>query len=219
MKAFIIPLWLIIVSSNLFSQSIDSLFIVNNTLPNSVYIKGIFPHTGLSINRIESSTSVFADTVWIDIYIRECAGYLGIVPFDTLFTPNIAGLVINNLQVRTIIDTNTVDTTNCLYRNYTNRETRDSVFISTSQANINELNSLLYDAIKIYPNPSKGLINMEYPRELDVFNISLIGLQGKKVKRFKEPQKQLSISGISTGQYFLKLETSKGIITKKVLIE
>ncbi len=73
--------------------------------------------------------------------------------------------------------------------------------------------------VYLYPNPSRDVINIEYPNILDVSAISLIDLQGKKVKRFKEPQKQLSISGISTGQYFLKLETSKGIITKKVLIE
>ncbi len=73
--------------------------------------------------------------------------------------------------------------------------------------------------VYLYPNPSRDVINIEYPNILDVSAISLIDLQGKKVKRFKEPQKQLSISGISTGQYFLKLETSKGIITEKVLIE
>ncbi len=77
----------------------------------------------------------------------------------------------------------------------------------------------LKNEVYLYPNPSRDVINIEYPNILDVSAISLIDLQGKKVKRFKEPQKQLSISGISTGQYFLKLETSKGIITKKVLIE
>ncbi len=77
----------------------------------------------------------------------------------------------------------------------------------------------LKNEVYLYPNPSRNVINIEYPNILDVSAISLIDLQGKKVKRFKEPQKQLSISGISTGQYFLKLETSKGIITKKVLIE
>ncbi len=75
------------------------------------------------------------------------------------------------------------------------------------------------NVIEVFPNPSRDIFNMEYPRELDIFNISLIDLQGRKIKLFKGSQKQLNISGTLPGQYFLNLETSKGIITEKVLIE
>ena len=44
-------------------------------------------------------------------------------------------------------------------------------------------------------------------------------MNGKLVKTFNTKEKQLSISEIANGIYFLKLETANGIVIKKIIVE
>ncbi|MEA3445356.1 MAG: T9SS type A sorting domain-containing protein [Bacteroidota bacterium] len=75
------------------------------------------------------------------------------------------------------------------------------------------------DNIKIFPNPTKDNLNIIYPVNINVKRIFLLDLQGREIKQFEKSQNELDISGISAGQYFLRLETDKGPVTKKVMIE
>ncbi len=138
------------------------------------------------------------DTVWIDLPLRGIGGN----PFPAgIYTIIVRAVEVwhHRIKIYQIIShvVDTIDDVALSVNNY------------TAKTNV----------IEVFPNPSRDIFNMEYPRGLDIFNISLIDLQGRKIKLFKGSQKQLNISGTLPGQYFLNLETSKGIITEKVLIE
>ncbi len=71
----------------------------------------------------------------------------------------------------------------------------------------------------VYPNPAKGLLNLTLVGNLKITNIVLYDISGKLVKTYTATERELNIKGLSSGQYLLKLNTEKGIITKKVQIE
>jgi hypothetical protein len=83
---------------------------------------------------------------------------------------------------------------------------------------INETENLK-EKIKIYPNPAKGLLNLTLVGNLKITNIVLYDISGKLVKTYSATERELSIKGLSSGQYLLKLNSEKGIITKKVIVE
>ena len=73
--------------------------------------------------------------------------------------------------------------------------------------------------INVYPNPAKDLLHIEIKESMNIHAISLINIQGQIIRRYEPAARQLDISGIAEGFYFIKLSSSEGDIIKKVLIE
>jgi len=79
---------------------------------------------------------------------------------------------------------------------------------------------LLVDSVQIYPNPAKDIVTIK--SEQDFNSVELINLEGKKVLSQKwnnEKEKQLDLSGIDGGLYLIKIESDKGVVTKKLVID
>lgn len=77
--------------------------------------------------------------------------------------------------------------------------------------------------IKIFPNPSNGIINLNLQEyNGGTVNITLTNVLGETVKSFsKIPAKnyfQMNLIGVEEGIYFLKTESQKGISTGKLII-
>jgi hypothetical protein len=80
---------------------------------------------------------------------------------------------------------------------------------------INEFNSHL----KIYPNPTTGELRIS-SSEFRVDNIEIFDVYGKKQNaecRVENEEWKINISNLSGGIYFLKIETEKGDVFKKVV--
>jgi hypothetical protein len=76
---------------------------------------------------------------------------------------------------------------------------------------ISMLDNLLYT---IYPNPTSSIINIEKPDNIEIFEISIYDVSGRKLRTVKPENKsviQLEIILIP-GTYFLKIEDTKGNI-------
>lgn len=75
--------------------------------------------------------------------------------------------------------------------------------------------------VDIYPNPSKGIISIDYSKVNDkVQNIEVIDMIGNKVINDLPNENQLSklnIDFLSNGIYLLKIKTENGDITKKII--
>lgn len=75
--------------------------------------------------------------------------------------------------------------------------------------------------ISLVPNPTKDFVTLELNTEVYVNNISIYQAQGQLVQQINvsksTSQKQLDISNLATGVYLLKINTDKGIITKKII--
>jgi hypothetical protein len=70
-----------------------------------------------------------------------------------------------------------------------------------------------------YPNPAKDVLHIEVNDDIQFESIEIFDTSGKKVKTFNTADRNLNISGLSSGTYSLKLLTQEGILTKKVIIE
>jgi len=81
-------------------------------------------------------------------------------------------------------------------------------------------NDELEIAVSIYPNPSNGrlLINNNGNQVLE--KAEIFSVNGQKVKEFKQikENKDLNISSLQSGLYFLKLKSDKGSTVKKIIV-
>ncbi|NEN23122.1 T9SS type A sorting domain-containing protein [Cryomorpha ignava] len=73
--------------------------------------------------------------------------------------------------------------------------------------------------INIFPNPASDLLHISINRDAKVLRITLLDLNGKRIKQFELFERQLDISGISGGQYFLKVEFDNSVVTEKIIIK
>ena len=80
-------------------------------------------------------------------------------------------------------------------------------------------NPQLKSQFKIYPNPTNGKVNLEYPFEIKVQNIHLMDVTGRKIKAFFKNEKVLNINDIPRGVYFLSIQTKAGVVNEKIILK
>ncbi|MEI6062284.1 MAG: T9SS type A sorting domain-containing protein, partial [Bacteroidota bacterium] len=73
-------------------------------------------------------------------------------------------------------------------------------------------------AIRIYPNPVSGMLNIEIPE--DFRQVRILSLLGQEVYSYSAPGKKLSIltSGFKSGMYLLHISTVNCSITRRITI-
>lgn len=77
----------------------------------------------------------------------------------------------------------------------------------------------LSENIHVYPNPVKGSLNIRSAFDLQL--IEVIDMHGRQVKRFHPIDKsdQINLADLSNGVYGLRIYSSEGILTRKILIQ
>jgi hypothetical protein len=84
------------------------------------------------------------------------------------------------------------------------------------------LESLLsdFDEIEVYPNPTKGLLNVEHLTNKSIRETQVLDLTGTKVELNGTINNgQLDLSELKKGLYFLHMRMDEGILTRKILVE
>jgi bilirubin oxidase len=76
---------------------------------------------------------------------------------------------------------------------------------------------ILAENVRVYPNPSSDYVTIEMSETGSITHISLLDINGKKIKTFTNNQKQLNISQLHSGLYFLKIETNNSVLVKKLI--
>jgi hypothetical protein len=98
---------------------------------------------------------------------------------------------------------------------------------STSEAKVRSFEALFSSISKLnqvnltfrlYPNPTNHEINLSGVLAQDINEVSLYNLQGKLIQRF-EPNLKLSVAGIPSGIYLLKISTQNSIGFVKLVKE
>lgn len=82
----------------------------------------------------------------------------------------------------------------------------------TTGINENTINSNIY----IYPNPAQNIINIEAPETIKT--ISIIDMTGKVIL-IESNTNQLHLTDLQNGLYLIKIETTTGYLTRKIIIE
>ena len=71
--------------------------------------------------------------------------------------------------------------------------------------------------ITIYPNPTKGILNIEGK---DIQQIIIKDINGNTIEKFSNiTTKQINLTKFSKGNYFIQVKTKDAILTKQLLIE
>jgi hypothetical protein len=72
------------------------------------------------------------------------------------------------------------------------------------------------NGIRFFPNPATNKITFEYKDELQLQTINIKNILGQQVLQFIEPKKEIDVSFLSSGIYYLTVETNKGTKTFKL---
>jgi Secretion system C-terminal sorting domain/YHYH protein len=76
--------------------------------------------------------------------------------------------------------------------------------------------------IKLYPNPATDILKINLGNnflESDVQAISIYNLRGSLASKITKFESNLNIENLSKGTYFVKIQFSKSIVTKKIIIK
>ncbi len=79
--------------------------------------------------------------------------------------------------------------------------------------------SFLENSISIFPNPVSSTLAITTKNEVLIEGIKLYDLQGREIVLNTKNFHQIDVSNLPTGNYFLEIETDKGIIREKLMIE
>lgn len=200
-----------ICSSNLFSQYIDNIALLNNSTPPSLQIFGAYGSTGVSITSISHEVS---DTFKISIFFKSCPGLTVIVPFDTILQFNDNWPVApTHIQALSILDTTT--DINC-----GSVSAFDTLFVyDATWPSLNVTNQNVIPEFNLYPNPTKDFITIENTVADQISVLSLLDYSGKLIKEFDPKNSILNLTDLAPGIYFLHISTDQSDFCEKIILE
>ncbi len=73
--------------------------------------------------------------------------------------------------------------------------------------------------VSVFPNPSKGKFTIDLPASVSIENASLTDITGKQMAINLDASNSFSISEYNTGIYILNLQTSEGVLNKRLIKE
>ena len=82
-------------------------------------------------------------------------------------------------------------------------------------------NEVNLQSISLYPNPAQNILNISSPLAA-ITSVEVFDLRGRKVGATiinYQNSYQLDVTGLKSAVYFIKINTEKGTITKRVLKE
>ena len=84
------------------------------------------------------------------------------------------------------------------------------------------VNDFEFNDLSVYPNPAKSEVNLKWNKSEDV-SVRIYNTLGKVVYYGKEVNLfnglKVNVSTFNSGVYFVKLNTAKGEITKKLILK
>ena len=89
--------------------------------------------------------------------------------------------------------------------------------LATNVLSNNEVNPISFS---VYPNPSKGIINLKFDNTISDFTINVFDSLGREVNYTQNTSDaSVEINSLSKGVYFVSIKTQNNMVTKKIIIE
>ena len=167
----------------------------------------------------KDSVGCLSDTAWVSV-IENLNPNTPVLStnIDTLFTDD--GYVNYNWYLDGNLVTSTFENFLVISQNgdytveVTNLEgcTTNSTILPFNSVNIN---SDIAESFFIYPNPSKDVVNLDYPGS---FEVVIYDAKGKKIAQRQEIEQhlQIDLSKEKNGVYFVQIFTEKGSFVQKI---
>jgi len=73
--------------------------------------------------------------------------------------------------------------------------------------------------VSVFPNPSKGKFTVDLPASVSIEKSTLTDITGKQMAINLDASNSFSISEYNTGIYILNLQTSEGVLNKRLIKE
>jgi hypothetical protein len=95
----------------------------------------------------------------------------------------------------------------------------DSAWKASNNVAINEI-IFHIDAVKIYPNPSRGVVNIELEKEYKNGRLEVYSLAGQKVheQAMAEMRATFSMQELAPGSYIIKVGNDESVISRRFVI-
>ena len=94
--------------------------------------------------------------------------------------------------------------------------------VSDTTVSIAETSAIAVD-VKVYPNPAKSVLNIDFPANYDVLHstIEIININGETRMRSKpvSHSTQLDIKRLKPGLYIVKIQNNDALITRRLVIQ
>jgi len=81
------------------------------------------------------------------------------------------------------------------------------------------LNENVSDIATVFPNPSKGIYTINLKETATIEKVSLTDISGKQIAISLDANNSFDISSYNTGIYILNLQTSEGVLNKRLIKE
>lgn len=122
---------------------------------------------------------------------------------------------IDYVVMNTFLDTNTVDTINCIYRDYFTALDTDTIELLPQFASLDVNRNV---DINFYPNPASSHLNIKANNVSLIESIEIKAMNGTSVLTQKETE-NIPISHLAAGVYFIDVHYDNKVITKKFVKE
>lgn len=72
---------------------------------------------------------------------------------------------------------------------------------------------------ELYPNPTHDLLFFKTPEDVQIISIAIFNTLGSKIIEIYNPANTLDLSTISAGTHYVSVQTNKGALNKRLIIE
>ncbi len=180
----------------LFNNQLYSTFQVNNDGGN--FFETTFNQPGeIWLTTIDSSTQ----TMWL------------LSEFDSTLNISEPEPYVGNNKVWVYYSAVEIDTTKPYLKRQFQLRRCETPDLST--VGLSDLNYIL-NSISVYPNPTKGIVNFDLQDKYREYDIIIYNTNGQIINKYHN-QKQVDLSGLSVGTYYVSIRTENLIMTKKVI--
>ncbi|MEM5565387.1 T9SS type A sorting domain-containing protein [Psychroserpens sp. AS72] len=94
----------------------------------------------------------------------------------------------------------------------TNQVSTEVVDALSLEETISESNN-----VKLYPNPTTGIVSIKTNNSLNIISIAIYSLKGELLMTVEGSNSYLDIRNFASGMYILEIETNKGVINKRII--
>lgn len=95
----------------------------------------------------------------------------------------------------------------------------DAHLVLSVTGEVLSLNDSLLQQISVYPNPSKEKVTVSLPNSISIEKASLTDISGKQMVISLDANNSFSVSEFAAGIYILNLETTEGVLNRRIVKE